>query len=41
MDEEASEKKEVDNSKYYELLAVDKKATTEEIRKAFRRKALK
>jgi DnaJ family protein A protein 2 len=33
--------KEVDTNKFYELLAVDKKATTEEIRKAFRRKALK
>jgi DnaJ family protein A protein 2 len=41
MDEEVPEKKEVDSNKYYELLSVDKKATTEEIRKAFRKKALK
>ena len=33
--------KEVDNSKYYELLGVDKKATYDEIRKAFRKLALK
>ena len=33
--------KEVDNSKYYELLGVDKKASYDEIRKAFRKLALK
>jgi DnaJ family protein A protein 2 len=40
-DERTGPKKEVDTNRFYELLAVDKKATTEEIRKAFRRKALK
>merc|ERR1719499_327814 len=33
--------KEVDNSKYYDLLGVDKKASYDEIRKAFRKLALK
>jgi DnaJ family protein A protein 2 len=34
-------KKEVDSQKYYDLLGVGKKATTVEIKKAFRTKALK
>jgi DnaJ family protein A protein 2 len=33
--------KEVDNTKFYKLLEVDKSATFDEIRKAFRKKALK
>jgi DnaJ family protein A protein 2 len=35
------EKKEIDNSKYYNLLGVKKDATQDEIKKSFRRIALK
>ena len=37
----APQKEDVDTNKYYELLGVDKKATTDQIRKAFRKKAIK
>lgn len=35
------QKKEVDNSKYYELLGVEKTASEAEIKKAFRKLAMK
>jgi preprotein translocase subunit Sec63 len=33
--------KEVNNKKYYEIMEIDQKATPEEIRKAYRKKAIK
>lgn len=35
------EQKPVDSQRYYDLIGVDKKATSDEIKKAFRKKALK
>ncbi len=35
------EEKEIDNTKFYKLLQVDQKATTDEIKKSFRKLALK
>lgn len=35
------EKKEVDNKKFYEILGVDKNATSDQIKKSYRKKALK
>lgn len=36
-----AEQKPIDNKKFYELIGVDSKASTDEIKKAFRKKALK
>jgi DnaJ family protein A protein 2 len=37
----AQAKKEIDNTKYYTLLGISKEATSDEVKKAFRKIALK
>ena len=37
----AEEKKEINNKKFYELLGVDQKATLTDIKRAFRKKAIR
>ena len=36
-----AEKKPIDNEKFYKILEIEKTATADEIKKAFRKKALK
>jgi len=39
--EKPEEKKEINNKKFYELLGVDPKSSEQEIKRAFRKKAIK
>lgn len=40
MSSETSQKKEIDNTKFYTILGVEKNATSDEIKKSFRQKTV-